>query len=172
MDWSIIVLVVFTIVFGVIFERNNRKKENIVLHIIKTPKTYFYVGIYDIVVFLFFVLMALEDHEPIYASMLVVFVLGGVWLTLFAKNWRVELHDDRFFVYNMFNRKKEYKFKEVKLVNTGIALKAYNEKGKRVVGVSFSYPNAEQLEIRYNEYMHKLNLENKKTKEKNPSVNE
>ena len=83
---------------------------------------------------------------------ILLFTIPYVLIILFVKNWKIEFDETGFSFTNIWARKKDYSYDEVKLVNTGRAVRVFC-KSKKIVAISPWHPNTNEFEKQYNNYV-------------------
>ncbi|MCL2847118.1 MAG: hypothetical protein FWE38_05570 [Firmicutes bacterium] len=129
--------------------------------IIKQPKSEFLIGVFvalcmplSIAIILIFDPGSFTREYPIATISMVsvislVVIFGGIYWILRGRNWKIEVHEDRFVYTNLFKKSKEYYFKQIKIKYFNSCYRVYeNRKGmkpKHLFGVSYMQENQQAL---------------------------
>lgn len=127
--------------------------------ILKIPLGYRMTGL---VCFIFFTLVSVAllifqfEDWPYVILFLVAFALPTFLMFLLWSLWKVEILKDGFRYRNFIGIKREYKFKDLELIQHPKGLKWYFYKdGKKVFCMAYYIENENKLARAYNKYMQK-----------------
>lgn len=144
----VMIAVVFYIV-GAVMDRLSKQKYERDLKVLRPPFVAFWVGLMDVLVIIGFIWSLFESatEDGPWAFLIIgpLFISLGIWLMLYALNWRIEIKDESFTCTSVFGKKREYKYTEItkfKRANAG-DYKLYV--GKRRVEVPFIINGYEKL---------------------------
>ena len=95
------------------------------------------------------VVFILNQNEWLSALMTTSVSLLYIPIYLFAKNWKIEFDEHSFSFTNMWKIKKYYEYADVTFIDTGRALRIY-QNNKKIVAISALIENVDKLEKQYN----------------------
>lgn len=145
---GIISIVVVSISVKYFWQYTKKKvKKDIDSNVIKQPSTYLLVGIMGTVVLTVIIGVLLLttsafEQEGRFAG-ITVFALIYILLIgiiLFSLNWKLELHDSSCTHTNLFGKKKEYLYQDLKVVDVSSGFRVYYNK-RRVFDISIFQDN-------------------------------
>ncbi len=145
---GIISIVVVTILVKYFWQYTKKKvKKDIDSNVIKQPSTYLFVGILMIVGFtvILGVLLIASDvfHGNDTVAAIIFFSILFMFsflILLFALNWKLELHDSYCTHTNLFGKKKEYLYQDLKVIDVSSGFSVYHNK-RRVFDISIFQDN-------------------------------
>ena len=153
--WCLVILIFILFFYNFLRKADYTNQKKVDSGIIKQPHWYATGMIYVVIGFNILGICILTYQKEFFLGALFAIVsIFPLLLYLFFKNWKVEYYEDKFYFTNMWKRKKEYSYNEVRFVDTGRALKVY-KKRKMIVGLSYLMVNAFDFESSYNEWKKK-----------------
>ncbi len=135
---GIISIVVVTISVKYFWQyTKNKVKKEIDTNVIKQPSTYLFVGILMIVGFTVILGVLLIATDAFHGSDTVAAIIFfskismfSFLILLFALNWKLELYDSYCTHTNLFGKKKEYLYQDLKVVDVSSGFRIYHNKRK------------------------------------------
>lgn len=119
------------------------------LKVLKPPFLIFWIGFVGFlgciitIIVIFFV--AFNEENLVWAIGYFLFSFLGLWLMLYALNWKIIIKDDSFIFWNMFGKKREIKYSEItklKRIKIG-GFRIYIE--KKSIAVDYFIEGADNL---------------------------
>ena len=159
MNWLwISLLILFMFSFSIFLKKanynNQRKIDNCV---IKHPYWYVYIGFFGVIGFNLIGLIFLIEQKEIYSWFCMLLLsVPYIFVVLFAKNWKVEFDDISFTFTNTFKVKSKYFYNQIKVINTGKAVRVFYEK-RKIFTISTLIINVDEFEKKFNNYIKKNN---------------
>ena len=87
------------------------------LQVLKPPFLIFWIGLIDflgcVITILVILFANLNEDNAAFAIGFFMFAVLGVWLMLYALNWKIEIREESFIFRNMFGKKREIKYSEI-----------------------------------------------------------
>lgn len=119
------------------------------LKILRPPFLIFWIGLIDFlgcVITIFVALFTdLNEDNSAFAIGFFIASLLGLWLMLYALNWKIEIKEDSFIFRNMFGKKREIKYTQITKLKR-IKIGGYRiYVGKKSIAVDYFIKGADNL---------------------------
>ena len=119
------------------------------LKVLKPPILIFFIGLFGFLIcavtILVILFVALNEENLALSIGFFLFSFLGLWLMLYALNWKIVIKEDTFIFRNMFGKKREIKYNEItklKRIKIG-GFRIYI--GKKSIAVDYYIKGADNL---------------------------
>lgn len=131
---------------GVYWRTKSYQKD---LKILRPPFLIFWIGLIGFLGCIITILVALftnfNEYNCIFSVGFFMVSLVGLWLMLYALNWKIEIKEDSFIFRNMFGKKREIKYTQITKLKR-IKIGGYRIYiGKKSIAVDYFIKGADNL---------------------------